>query len=60
MQAKHTVLILYPRPSSHYAETGCVESEVGVMDQVDAVVKALDNYKIACRKIGRASCRERV
>jgi D-alanine-D-alanine ligase len=58
MQVKHTVLILYPRPSSHYAETGCVESEVGVMDQVDAVVKALDNYKIACRSAAVGSVSE--
>jgi D-alanine-D-alanine ligase len=58
MQTKQTVLILYPQPSEHYAAMGCVESEVGVMDQVDAVVAALDHYKIACRSAAVGSLGE--
>ncbi len=58
MQNKQTVLILYPRPSAEYAAMGCVESEIGVMDQVNAVVAALDHYKIACRSAGVGSLGE--
>ncbi len=58
MKQKHSVLILYTRPSDEYAAMGCVESEAGVMEQVDATAAALDVLKIAHRPAAVGSLSE--
>lgn len=58
MKTSQSVLILYPRPSEHYASMGCAESEAGVMEQVDATAAALDVLKIAHRTAAVGSISE--
>jgi len=58
MKPALSVLILYTRPSDEYAAMGCVESEAGVMEQVDATAAALDVLKIAHRTAAVGSLNE--
>jgi D-alanine-D-alanine ligase len=58
MQTKQTVLILYNSPSAEYAEMACVESEIGVLDQVNAVVKSFEKLNVAYRIVSVGSIKE--
>jgi D-alanine-D-alanine ligase len=55
---KKNVLILYNRPDSGLSQVGCSESDTGVIEQVNAVVKSFEKLKIAYRIISISSIKE--
>jgi D-alanine-D-alanine ligase len=55
---KSNVLIIHNRPDTSFSEVGCSESDTGVIDQVNVVVKSLNKLKIAYRIVPVGSIKE--